>query len=233
MYKFLLIALAILTTFGVSEAAMKQAGVHEPGTGLEKPLLKETNRGTGNAITDEIEVGVTEKGDSSEGNGNTNRVSNQGEANQIRTMEQEEGAQKGPSEMALQKRSEVANQVQELLKLADRVGGIGEQVRAFAQAQNENIEKIEKAVSEIRSRNGFARFFVGIKTDKVEEAENLLNDSKQKLEVLKSLKTEIKKATDLETFENAVNQIEEYIKEADEKVKEEVKGFSLFGWLFK
>jgi hypothetical protein len=226
MYKFILITLALLATFGVSEAAMKQAGVHEPGTGLEKPLLKETNRGTGNAITDEIEVGVTEKG-------NANKVSNQGEANQIRTMEQEEGAQKGPSEMALQKRSEVANQVQELLKLADRVGGIGEQVRAFAQAQNENIEKIEKAVSEIRSRNGFARFFVGVKTDKVEEAENLLNDNKQKLEVLKNLKTEIKKAQDLETFENAVNQIEEYIKEADEKVKEEVKGFSLFGWLFK
>lgn len=235
MKKTLLLALVLgaLATFGISEASMKQVG-------QDKPLLKGESKGISKSVSDEVEITISEENDdqknSSQGKGDANKVGNQGEENQIRVEEQERTGienQESSSEMGLQKRSEVANRVHELLELSDRVGGIGEQVRVFAQAQNEKIEKIEEAISDIKSRSGFAKFFIGVKTDKVKEAKELLAENKQKLEALKELKTEIKKAEDLETFEKAVSQIEEYIKEIDDKVTEEVKGFSLFGWLFK
>jgi hypothetical protein len=217
MKKILLIALAVsaVTIFGVSEAAMKQAGIHEPGTGQEKPLL------------------VAEE---DKGKGNANQVSNKGEDNQIRTEEKEAGneeAQQGPSEIALQRRSQVANQVHQLLDLSNRMGGIGEQVREIAQSQYVDIEKIEESVSNLQERSRFARFFIGPKTDKVEEAKSLLTENKERLETLKELKTEIKDAEDIEVYEKAVSDFESYITEIEEMVTKEEKGFSLFGWLFK
>ncbi len=244
MKKILLIALAVgaVTIFGVSEAAMKQAGIHEPGTGQDKPLLVEENKGNGNTVSDEVEITVSEddevsaEEDISQGKGNANQVSNKGEDNQIRTEEKEAGnedAQKGPSEMAIQRRSEVANQVHQLLDLSNKMGGIGEQVRTIAQSQYIDIEKIEESVLGFQERSRFAKFFIGAKTDKVEEVRSLLVENKERLETLKELKTEIKDAEDLEAYEKAVSDFESYIAEIDEMVTKEEKGFSLFGWLFK
>lgn len=243
MKKILLIALAVsaVTIFGVSEAAMKQAGIHEPGTGQEKPLLVEEDKGQVKTVSDEVEIMVEEEAeevqeDLSQGKGNANQVSNKGEDNQIRTQEKEAGnedAQKGPSEMALQRRSQVANQVHQLLDLSNRMGGIGEQVREIAQSQYVDIEKIEESVSNFQERSRFARFFIGPKTDKVEEAKSLLTENKERLETLKELKTEIKDSEDVEAYEKAVSDFESYIAEIDEMVTKEEKGFSLFGWLFK
>jgi hypothetical protein len=246
MKKILLIALAVsaVTIFGVSEAAMKQAGIHEPGTGQEKPLkLKaaEEDKGQGKTVSDEVEIMVEEEveegqEDLSQGKGNANQVSNKGEDNQIRTEEKEAGneeAQQGPSEIALQRRSQVANQVHQLLDLSNRMGGIGEQVREIAQSQYVDIEKIEESVSNLQERSRFARFFIGPKTDKVEEAKSLLTENKERLQTLKELKTEIKDAEDIEVYEKAVSDFESYITEIEEMVTKEEKGFSLFGWLFK
>jgi hypothetical protein len=230
----LVIAFGALFAFSTSSASMKQLG-------QDKPLLKGESKAIGKTVSDEVEISVSnskedvnEEEDLLEGKGNPNKSGNVGEENKVKKQEMAgEEAQKGPSEMALQRRSEVANRVHELLELADRVGGIGEQVRAFAQDQNEKIEKIEEAVSSVESRSSFAKFLVGVKNDKVKEVKDLLSENKQKLETLKDLKAEIKEATDLETFEKAVSQIEEYIKEVGDKVEEEARGFSLFGWLFK
>ncbi|HOX90996.1 MAG TPA: hypothetical protein PLG45_00835 [Candidatus Paceibacterota bacterium] len=240
MKKILLIALAVsaVTIFGVSEAAMKQAGIHEP---QEKPLLVEEDKGQGKTVSDEVEIMVEEEveegqEDLSQGKGNANQVSNKGEDNQIRTEEKEAGneeAQQGPSEIALQRRSQVANQVHQLLDLSNRMGGIGEQVREIAQSQYVDIEKIEESVSNLQERSRFARFFIGPKTDKVEEAKSLLTENKERLETLKELKTEIKDAEDIEVYEKAVSDFESYITEIEEMVTKEEKGFSLFGWLFK
>ena len=76
---------------------------------------------------------------------NQNQQQNQGEENQIQNQEQEIiEIEEGGSAMAEQRRSQVANAVHEMLQVAERNGGIGEQVRVIAQAQNQNQEQLRK-----------------------------------------------------------------------------------------
>ncbi len=55
-------------------------------------------------------------------------------------------------------RSTVSNFVQNLLQIADREGGIGEQVRVIAQQQNESNATTTKAIEKVQSRNKIKTF---------------------------------------------------------------------------
>jgi hypothetical protein len=58
-------------------------------------------------------------------------------------------------------RSTVATFVQSLLAVADRESGIGEQVRAVAQAQNDSKENVAKEIEAVQSRSTLKTFFLG------------------------------------------------------------------------
>ncbi len=132
-----------------------------------------------------------------------------------------------------QRRSQVANAVHQMLQVADRVGGIGEQVRVIAQSQQQNHEEVEAKLERIKERSGFAKFFIGPKYDEIEKAKDLLEQDKDKIKDLEDLKSVLTNEEDKVKITEQVEVIKKAMTEVENIIGEEQKGFSLFGWLAK
>lgn len=137
------------------------------------------------------------------------------------------------STMGEQRRSQVANAVQQMLQVADRVGGIGEQVRVIAQSQQQNHDEVEAKLERIRERSGFTKFFIGPKYDEIEKAKELLKQDKDKIKSLEDLKSVLTNEEDKAKIAEQVEVIKKAMTEVENIIGEEQKGFSLFGWLAK
>lgn len=137
------------------------------------------------------------------------------------------------SSMGEQRRSQVANAVHQMLQVADRVGGIGEQVRVIAQSQQQNHEEVEAKLERIKERSGFAKFFIGPKYDEIEKAKDLLEQDKDKIKSLEELKSVLTNEEDKAKITEQVEVIKKAMTEVENIIGEEQEGFSLFGWLAK
>ena len=146
---------------------------------------------------------------------------NKGEINQV------------GSTTATEKRSEVANAVQEMLQIAERSGGIGQQVKVIAQAQNQNQEKLETSLEKVQSRGDFAKFFIGPKYGDINEAEELLAQNREQIKQLNQVKNQLINQADQDKLMEQVQIIEKANLEIKNTLDGAQKGFSLFGWAFK
>jgi len=129
--------------------------------------------------------------------------------------------------------SAVATFVQSLLAVANREGGIGAQVRAVAEAQNNTASTTAQAMAAIEARGKLRTFLFGtdyksigqLRSD-VTVTENNIAQLKAVLEKAASATTKVELTTQLKALEGAQAQLNAYIK-ANES------SFSLFGWLNK
>jgi|GEM_PF-1941390 hypothetical protein len=128
------------------------------------------------------------------------------------------------------RRSRVAIAVSELLKVADRTGGIGEKIRVIAQNQNEIQEKAENSLSEVKKRSGFTKFFIGPNYKKINEVKAQLEIHKKRIKELKEIKEQVQHM-DGELIQEQIKIMEGVTTELEESISSEKKGFSLFGWL--
>ena len=135
--------------------------------------------------------------------------------------------------MGEQRRSQVANAVHQMLQVADRVGGIGEQVRVVAQSQQQNHEEVEDKLDKIKDRSGFAKFFIGPKYEEIEKTKDLIKQDKEKITRLEELKSTLTNEEDKTKIDEQISIIKEAITEVEKIIGEEQTGFSLFGWLAK
>lgn len=135
--------------------------------------------------------------------------------------------------MGEQRRSQVANAVHQMLQVADRVGGIGEQVRVIAQSQQQNHDEVEAKLERIKERSGFTKFFIGPKHDEIEKAKELIEQDKEKITRLEELKSTLANEEDKAKVDEQISIIKGAITEVEKIIGEEQKGFSLFGWLAK
>jgi hypothetical protein len=181
------------------------------------------------AVSVEVKVAdITEedKGEDSISNRNQEREENKVKGTK-RNNDTEEAS------MGEQRRSQVANAVHEMLQVADRVGGIGEQVRVVAQSQQQNHEEVEDKLDEIKERSGLAKFFIGPKYDKIEKAKELIKQDKEKINKLEEIKSTLVSEEDKTKVDEQISIIKGAITEVEKIVGEEQSGFSLFGWLAK
>lgn len=189
---------------GAGDDTPGNKGIHEPGTGLEDPELKEENQGTGQGLE------------------NANQLKEQKGMNDNGMM----------SENALQRRSQVANSVQEMLRVADRVeAGLGERIRVVAQEQNQIQEQAEAGLEQIKNRNKFVRFFIGPNYGEINSVEKRLENHSEKLEELKQIKDEIVSETDVSAIQTQIQAMEQVSEELKTELQKQEEGFSLFGWL--
>jgi len=130
-----------------------------------------------------------------------------------------------------ERRSEVAKYVKELLSVADRQGGIGEQVRLIARDHEKDVNDTENAVKEIKDRNSFTKFFFGPDYKKVSEAESKLNKQAENLAELIKIKDSMATGTDKTILEIQISAMQAIKAELEKEVTESQKGVSLFGWL--
>ncbi|MFC1678360.1 hypothetical protein ACFLZ9_01385, partial [Patescibacteria group bacterium] len=137
------------------------------------------------------------------------------------------------SDKATQRRSRVANAVQQMLQVAERNQGVGQQIRTIAQEQNQNQEQIEASMEKVKNRGRLKKFFFGPDYKNLSSVEDRLVNHTEKLEQLKELVSQITNDADAETLEEQIVVMEQIKTELKNEVTEESKGFSLFGWLNK
>lgn len=174
-----------------------------------------------------------------------NKVTNQGESTQIQTQEQnsvqtQENAAadktkkgKSKSNSSEQRRSQVASAVQAMLQIADREGGIGQQVRVIAQAQNQNQVKLEQNLEKIQSRSGVAKFFIGPNYGEIKDAQKTLEQNREQIRQLNQIRTQLSNEGDQEQLTEQIRVLEQVNQEIENALSNVQSGFSLFGWLNK
>lgn len=130
-------------------------------------------------------------------------------------------------------RSVVSTFVHSLLDVANREGGIGEQVRVIAQQQNDSLEETTEAINKIQNRNRIKTFLIGSDYKNLGSLRSLMVKTRNEVEQLKRLvekttteeaKTELQ--NQIQILEQEQNKINDFITLNEEK-------FSLFGWVLK
>ena len=153
----------------------------------------------------------------------------QGNQNQI----QQQNQQSQGIQTSEQRRSQVANAVQEMLQVADRNEEIGQQVKVVAQAQNENSEKLEASLQKIQNRNSFVRFLIGVDYKEINSAEQVLTQNQEQITQLNQIKTQLENQADQDTLTQQIQLLEQANQEIQNSLDSSQKGFSLLGWAFK
>ena len=201
-----------------------------------------SNQGTKPGQTDTTTVQGNQAGNAVQTQ-EQNKVMNQEENTQIQTQEQNavqtqdntssktnQGKGKSTSE---QRRSEVADAVQAMLQVADRNGGIGQQVKVIAQNQNQNQIKLEKNVEKIQDRGRFAKFFIGPNYREIKNAQKTLEQNREQIRQMNQLRTQLSNESDQQQLAEQIKVLEQANQEIETLLTDAQGGFSLFGWLNK
>lgn len=175
-----------------------------------------------------------------------NAVKNQGEATQVQTQEKNtiqtqnntttdetNTTKNGNSNSSQQKKNQVANAVQTMLQIAERNGGIGQQVRIIAQTQTQNQTKLDQNIEKIQSRSGFAKFFIGPNYGEIKDAQKTLEQNKEQIRQLNQIRTQLSNQGDQQQLTEQIRILEQANQEIETSLADAQKGFSLFGWLNK
>ncbi len=137
------------------------------------------------------------------------------------------------NEKSLQRRSEVANAVQKMLQVAERNEGVGDQIRQVAQVQNQIQEEAEQALSMVQERKGVVKFLIGPNYSQLKKAEEKLKEQSEKVQELESLKEQLESPEDSIVLDEKITTINQVVEKGQEEIKQQKRGFSLFGWFSK
>lgn len=180
---------------------------------------------------EQIQTGTSSDGQTQ----NQNRVENQGEDNQVQNQEREGTQTQEESKFAAseERRIQVSNAVQEILQVAERSGGIGQQVKIIAQTQNQNQEKLETSLQKIQSRSGFVKFLAGVNYGEINNAKKILAENHQQIQQLNEIKTRLTNDGDQQNLFQQIQIIEKANLQVENSLDASRSGFSLFGWFFR
>ncbi len=129
-------------------------------------------------------------------------------------------------------RSEVANFVRGLLLVADRNGGLGEEIRNIAREQASSSEDVAEAVERVEERSKLKIFLIGTDYKNLGEIRSELVKTESRVE---KLKREMERLIPYEQkeIEAEIVKIESEREELLKFIEDNESQFSLFGWLVK
>jgi hypothetical protein len=130
-------------------------------------------------------------------------------------------------------RSEVAIFVQTLVNAADRLWGIGEQVRAVAREQASSSAQISADIEKIEARGGFKNFLVGTDFKAIGEIRSELVKTGARLNQLERELQKVGSTTDAITVAAEIDALTKTQASIEAFLKTEEGKFSLFGWVKK
>ncbi len=219
----ILFVVLILVVPAIVGAAQNQQGIHEAGTGTESIETQGKNQSTQTQTQNQGEAtNLQQKQEIELENSESEQID--------KNINQKSQAQ---NERALSRRSQVANAVQAMERVATNNQGIGDQVRIIAQNQNKIQEEAEKALKTTQKRGGFAKFLIGPNYGEIKTVEDRLENHVQNVNELKTLKEQIQDSPDAVLLDKQIQVMEEVTAELRGEVASEKRGFSLFGWLFR
>lgn len=130
-------------------------------------------------------------------------------------------------------KNEVAQFVHNLKELGEIEGGIGQQVRVVAQAQNDARPKVENAIEEIKSRSEFVKFLIGPKYGSIGEVETAITENQTRINVLVGLIEKIDDPAAKIILQEQISSLQLQNAKLQIFLVDSDKNISLFGWLAK
>jgi len=184
MKKIILILMSII--MAVSVVADGQQGIHEPGTGIESPEIREERQGNGQELNvTPILIQVQEK----------IRARNLTELRQIIQTRREEmnksltGMRVGQQEIYMNQ-NRVRLAVHAMLAMENLTGGIGRNISAIAQEFNNSVRATIRAEERIQNRSRLVRFLAGGDEEAADEIEQEFNRNQLRIQELQRLRQE-------------------------------------------
>jgi hypothetical protein len=162
----------------------------------------------------------------------TSSLQNQEEEGGI-SSENESSENESEIKIAEQRRSRVANAIQEMLRVADKNEPFGQQVRIIAQEQKQEHEEMENGLENIDNRGGFLKFLIGNDFKEIKNVQNILVQNRQRVQQLNEIKTQFTNQGDQQKLTEQVSVLEKTNQAVQEQLNQVENRFSLLGWLFK
>lgn len=138
-----------------------------------------------------------------------------------------------PSLTGEQHRSAVATFVHSLLEVADRDGGIGEQVREIAREQERAASSTAEAIDRVESRSSWKSFILGSDYTNLGELRSRIASSTTERTALEALRDKARSASDKAALDEQIKALDETKTKLERFVDEHENRFSLLGWLVK
>ena len=168
-----------------------------------------------------------------------NQVKNQGENNQVKTQEQnatqtqDKNKENKKQDNAELHRSAVANFVQGLLAVADREGGIGQEVRTIAEQQNGIKDRAADIIYAVENRNKVKTFLIGTSYKNLGELRSQMVQTRNQIDQLKKLMDKAENESDKTELQSQIQKMEQEKTKIDAFIAQNEDKFSLLGWAVK
>jgi hypothetical protein len=130
-------------------------------------------------------------------------------------------------------RSVVANFVHSLLAVADREGGIGQQVRVIAQQQNDNKNKTSEEITTIENRSKIKTFFFGSDYKNLGDLRSQMVQTRNQIAQLTRLVDKADNDQDKTELQSQIQNLNQEQVNIDNFITQNENRFSLFGWAVK
>lgn len=127
----------------------------------------------------------------------------------------------------------VVDFVQDLLQLADKEGGIGEQVRNIAQQQNQSASTTLQAMEQVQTRNRIRTFLFGTDYKNLGVLRSEVVQTRNRLENLNKLMENIHNQAEQTGLQDQIQVLEQEQEKIENFIKDQEDKFSLFGWILK
>lgn len=148
----------------------------------------------------------------------------------------EEGIEEDENELedeAKEYKNKVAQFVHNLKELGGLDGRIGQQVKAVAQAQNDDIDDVEESINDIKERGKFAKFFIGPKYDSIAEIKTAITENQARIKVLTEVMNQITDPAIKLVLQDQINNFQQENNKLQAFIVEEENIASVFGWLIR
>jgi len=131
-------------------------------------------------------------------------------------------------------RSTVATFVQTLLDVADREqGGIGEEVKVIAQAQNDTKDKVADGIDKINNRSKIKTFLIGTDYKTIGQLRSEMVKTRNQIDQLKRLLDKTTSEENKTALQGQIQTLEQEQQKIEDFLKANESKFSLFGWFVK
>lgn len=130
-------------------------------------------------------------------------------------------------------RSIVSTSVQKLLEVADREGGIGEQVKAIANEQNNSKDKVADAIDKVNNRNTVKTFLIGTDYKNIGQLRSEMVTTGNQIDQLNKLLDKTTNADDKTNLQTEIQALMQEQQKINDFIKANESKFSLLGWLVK
>lgn len=171
------------------------------------------------------------------------KTQNQGEDSQLMIETKEETnlnktgnnvkSESPRSEVAKERMSDVATQVETLLTNKTMKGGIGEQVKQIASEQKQAQEQVKSNLNQVESRKGLLKSLIGPDYKALKNMEDQVKANQLRIEKLIELKTQLTNQNDIAIIEATIQALTKQNVQLQKTVTDENQSKNMLGWLFR